>query len=354
MARRYYSSIAQATTLNGSINSTTTTVVVTATTGFPSSFPYTLIIDPDTVNEEVVTVTGAASTTLTVTRGVDGTTGVAHSSGAVVRHGVSARDFDEPNAFINGTGVVTSGMIADGAIVDADINASAAIAQSKIANLTSDLAAKIGNAIVDAKGDLIAATAADTVSRLAVGTNGQVLVADSSTATGLAWGSPAGGLDLVASTGFSSVNEVLANNIFTTNYFSYRVVLYALGSTTADVALQFRASGSTLSGSNYLYASSALTSANGAADFGAAGQTSLPLQGVVSGLYLYSSMDILGPRSASGFQVNWQGAAYNGAAYLMRNAIGLYYAGDVADGIRISCSGGTMSGHLRVYGYKNN
>lgn len=49
----------------------------------------------------------------------------------------------------------------------------------------------IPKTIVDAKGDLIAATAADTVSRLAVGTNDQVLVADSSTATGLKWATPA-------------------------------------------------------------------------------------------------------------------------------------------------------------------
>lgn len=46
--------------------------------------------------------------------------------------------------------------------------------------------------IVDAKGDLIAATAADTVSRLAVGTNGQVLTADSTAATGIKWASAAG------------------------------------------------------------------------------------------------------------------------------------------------------------------
>ena len=40
---------------------------------------------------------------------------------------------------------------------------------------------------IDAKGDLIAGTAADTFSRLAVGTNGQVLTADSTAATGLKW-----------------------------------------------------------------------------------------------------------------------------------------------------------------------
>ena len=41
--------------------------------------------------------------------------------------------------------------------------------------------------ILDAKGDLITATAADTPARLAVGTNGQYLAANSATATGLEW-----------------------------------------------------------------------------------------------------------------------------------------------------------------------
>jgi len=45
--------------------------------------------------------------------------------------------------------------------------------------------------IVDAKGDLIVATAADTVSRLAVGSNDQVLTCDSSQATGIKWAAPA-------------------------------------------------------------------------------------------------------------------------------------------------------------------
>jgi hypothetical protein len=56
--------------------------------------------------------------------------------------------------------------------------------------VTSDDANAIQNAIVDAKGDLIAASAADTPARLAVGNNGETLVADSSTSTGLRYQAP--------------------------------------------------------------------------------------------------------------------------------------------------------------------
>ena len=172
MPRRYYSSTAARTTLASGVNNSTTTFSVTAVSGWPTSFPYTLVIDQDTVNEEIVEVTARSGTTLTVTRGVDGTAAVAHSAGAAVNHGVSARDFDEPNAFINGTGVVTETLLAsgavteaklatnsvsavkivDGTITDAKIGASAAIAQSKISNLTSDLASKSDRTVtIDAK-----------------------------------------------------------------------------------------------------------------------------------------------------------------------------------------------------------
>jgi hypothetical protein len=51
--------------------------------------------------------------------------------------------------------------------------------------------------IVDAKGDLITATAADTPARLAVGANDTVLTADSTTATGLKWATASGAGNLV-------------------------------------------------------------------------------------------------------------------------------------------------------------
>ena len=69
----------------------------------------------------------------------------------------------------------------------------------------------IQNAIVDAKGDLIAATANDTPARLAVGTNGQVLTADSAEATGLKWATPASTSTAVGCILYNSTNYTISN-----------------------------------------------------------------------------------------------------------------------------------------------
>lgn len=152
MARRYFSSIAQRTTLATDVNAGATTIVVAATTGFPASRPYTLVLDVDTVTEEIVEVTAASGTTLTVVRGVDGTSAAAHVTGAVVAHQVTARDLDEPNAHVNASSAVhglagsvvgtTDAQTLTNKTISGSANTVSNVSQASVTNLTSDLAAK--------------------------------------------------------------------------------------------------------------------------------------------------------------------------------------------------------------------
>ena len=82
------------------------------------------------------------------------------------------------NSFSAGTTIVAADMNENFDDVEAFVNSTPGVVQ---------------NDIVDAKGDIIAATAADAVSRLAVGTDTYVLTADSGEATGLIWAAPTTG-----------------------------------------------------------------------------------------------------------------------------------------------------------------
>jgi len=92
---RYYSSTAKKTTLVNGINSTDTSITVALASGYPTSYPFTIVLDKDTIDEELVECTNVSGTILTITRGVDSTTAVAHSVGCQVEHAFSGRDFRE-------------------------------------------------------------------------------------------------------------------------------------------------------------------------------------------------------------------------------------------------------------------
>ena len=105
---REYSSISVETTLNSGINTTATTMVLpsiaaaTALLGGVSLAPgnvdiFTVAIDVDTINEEIVYVTGVSGDTLTISRGQAGTgtpgvSGIAHNAGASVKHVLTSSD----------------------------------------------------------------------------------------------------------------------------------------------------------------------------------------------------------------------------------------------------------------------
>jgi hypothetical protein len=208
MTTRKYSSRAQQTTLSAPINSTDLSMTVVngaAVMGgktLTGTQTYTVVIDPDTALEEIVDVTLYASgNTITIARGIDSPTpgtGSAHSAGAVVRHMAIGRDYQEANDHIENvttahgltianvvnttdTGTVTSAMIADGAIVNADVNASAAIVDTKLGTIAT--AGKVSNSATTAAS---ANTASAIVARDASGnfTAGTVTAALTGNVTG--------------------------------------------------------------------------------------------------------------------------------------------------------------------------
>ena len=77
------------TTLNGSITSGATSLIVTSATNFPTSGNFRILVDSG-INLEYMLVTAVSGTTFTVTRGIEGTTGVAHNSLVQVVHVITA------------------------------------------------------------------------------------------------------------------------------------------------------------------------------------------------------------------------------------------------------------------------
>jgi hypothetical protein len=103
----------------------------------------------------------------------------------------------------------------------------------------------INPTIVDAKGDIIAATAADTVARLAVGANDTVLTADSSTATGLKWATPASGgsMTLISTTTLSNRQTDLTSIPGT--YNDLVIIVNGANFPTYNTQISLRPNGST-------------------------------------------------------------------------------------------------------------
>jgi hypothetical protein len=192
MTTRKYSSVSQETTLTSALNSSATTMVVASSTAvlggitLSNTSPletFIVVLDPDTALEEIVEVTYPSSTgsnTLTIVRGRDGTSGIAHSAGAKVRHMAIGRDFREANTHIENvttahgltianvlettdTNMITTAMLQSNAVTTAKIT-DANVTTAKIADSNVTTAKIADSAITSAKiadGTIVAGDIAD-------------------------------------------------------------------------------------------------------------------------------------------------------------------------------------------------
>ena len=154
-------------------------------------------VDPNAINKSIIDAKGdliagsAADTPARLPVGTDGYVLLADSSQTTgLRWGVdpAAATVDAKGDILVGTAADTIGRLpvgTNGQVLVADSSTGTGLAWSSEADPTA-----IAKTIIDAKGDLIVGTAADTPARLPIGTNGQYLVANSSATEGVAWTTP--------------------------------------------------------------------------------------------------------------------------------------------------------------------
>lgn len=219
--------------------------------------------------------------------------------------------------------------------------------------VTSDDANAIQNAIVDAKGDLIAATAADTPARLAVGTNGQILTADSTAATGLAW-TTAGGGDLVRITtsSFSASSAVNVDSCFSATYDNYLVLMNVTSSSgTNAMNFRFRTGGTTNTTSNYGsgWTYNAFGSGGATGNLGSSAGSNIAYIHDITGGSTYCAMNVHQPFASTITGASLSVAQSNG--YHDTGAL-TFNATTSFDGLSFISAAGTITGTISIYGYK--
>lgn len=208
----------------------------------------------------------------------------------------------------------------------------------------------INPTIVDAKGDIVAATAADTVARLAVGANDTVLTADSSTATGLKWATPAGGasgLTLISVQTFSGSSGINIDNVFTSTYTNYRLV-FSNVTTSTDIYVSYRErAGGTTNATNY-------KKGQYYRPFASAGFNSGGTEGNLFDLDTNSTsamgatLELQNPATTAFTGFQWAASTF----YQAHTGTGIHSNAVAYDGFALFPYTGTMSGTVHIYGYQ--
>lgn len=239
---------------------------------------------------------------------------------------------------------------------DTDLVKDGAAAIRTLGNaIDTTMGTMVPKSLVDAKGDLIAATAADTVARLAVGTNGQVLTADSTASTGLAWATSAsGGMTLLSTTSLSGATTTI--NSISQSYNELIVYIYGVTNATANgfVRCDINGVSNTLVRADSYYVSSPESSgtsgSSGSRIFFGAGQTfdrTSANNAFELRLPNYSSTASMKPYNSIGGYYG-SGGAYNGFS-----VSGLFYDTTAISSLVFSNSGGNLStGTVKIYGVK--
>jgi hypothetical protein len=115
------------------------------------------------------------------------------------------------------------------------------------------------NYAIAAKGDLLVGTAADTLQALTVGSNDQILVADSSTSTGLKWATPAsgGGMTLINTGGTTLTGSSVSISSIPGTYKNLQLIVRSFQSSTDGAILFIRFNGDSSSAYNEITTSAA-------------------------------------------------------------------------------------------------
>jgi hypothetical protein len=221
---------------------------------------------------------------------------------------------------------------------------------------TADSVGAIANALVDAKADLITATANDTPARLGVGANGTVLTADSAEATGLKWATPASGLTYLTGTSFSGVSSVsLPTDTFTSTYVNYVMYLtITAASANHDMGYRGRTAGTDFSSSSYHYAQ--LGYKINSSYFNTAGLNAdrMYLHGGTATSYLVAGeVKIFSPQTTNNTRLYFNGIGSEGGTANVQSGVGLLQSSNQFDSLTFFPSTGTISGFYRVYGIAN-
>ena len=216
--------------------------------------------------------------------------------------------------------------------------------------VTSDDANAIQNTIVDAKGDLIAATAADTPARLAVGTNGQVLTADSTAATGLKWAAPSGGdLKLITKQTISATNTTNIDNIFTSTYKNYLVRFTGTHSNGDYQGIRFRSGGTTNSNTDYQNRYLRWTDTPSSATQNGQNKVNLGANGTAVAVI---EMIVYRPQETAITIWDNRVQGWNSTTTPeVRDYVGYFNATTSFDGLSLTADSGTFTGTIWIYGY---